>query len=390
MNEPEARSGIVLAPRVFVHPDAAEEQVTKAEAATPGHATPGRLRLAGPVALRVVYVVGALALFILSLELMKSGARGLEPILERISADGAAGMLGFGWLGSYIVLSGSPVAAISLSLFSGGVVSDIESFAMINGSRLGASFIVLFVGFIYYLTRKRDPDSIYIGVVALLTAFTLWAPVVPIGILVLREGWFDGVSAGSPGALVSLVDVIYDPIVARADDHLPRLALFALGVPVLLGSFFVFDRVLPNLESPGPTFERISRLASQRLPMFGFGAGVTLLTLSVSLSLTILVPLTLKGYLRRQHLIPYIMGANIATWIDTLFASLLLDTPHAFTIVFTQMVVGAAISLFVLIFLYGPYSRAILTLAHKATANRRGFVVFLSAILLMPLLLLAV
>ena len=390
MNEPEARSGIVFAPRVFVHPDAAEEQVTKAEVAAPGHATPRSLRLAGPIVLRAFYIVAALALFILALELLKTGAKGLSPVLDSISADGAAGMLGFGWLGSYIVLSGSPVAAISLSLFSGGVISDVESFAMINGSRLGASFIVLFVGFIYYVTRKRDPDSIYIGVVALLTAFTLWAPVVPIGILALREGWFDGVRFGSPGALVSFVDLVYDPIVERADAHLPRLALFALGMPALLGAFFVFDRVLPNLESPGPTFERFSRLAQRRLPMFAFGSAVTLLTLSVSLSLTILVPLTLKGYVKRQHLIPYIMGANIATWIDTLFASLLLDTPRAFTIVFTEMVVGGAISLVVLIFLYEPYSRAILALAHKATANRRAFVVFLGAILLMPLVLLAV
>jgi hypothetical protein len=389
VNEPEG-SGIVLAPRVFVQPEAAEEQVTRAQAASSGRAAPRSLRLAGAVALRTAYVVAALALFILALELLKTGAKGLTPVLERISAEGVAGMLGFGWLGSYIVLSGSPVAAISLSLFSGGVISDVESFAMINGSRLGASFIVLFVGFLYYVTRKRDPDSLYIGVVALLTAFTLWAPVVPIGILALNQGWFDGVSVGSPGALTSFVDVVYDPIVTRADEHLPRLALFALGIPALLGAFFVFDRVLPNLENPGPTFERVSRLAQRRLPMFAFGSAVTLLTLSVSLSLTILVPLTLKGYVKRQHLIPYIMGANIATWIDTLFASLLLDTPRAFTIVFTEMVVGACISLFVLVFLYGPYSRAILALAHRATADRRGFAVFLGAFLVMPVVLLAV
>ncbi len=388
MNKPEARTGVIVAPRVFVHPDALEDDVP---APTGGsHAAPPTLRLLGAAGARAFYVVAALVLFILALELMKTGAKGINPVLDRISADGAAGMLGFGWLGSYAVLSGSPVAAVSLSLFSGGTISDIESFAMINGSRLGASFIVLFVGFIYYVTRKRDPDSLYIGVVALLTAFTLWAPVVPIGTLVLREGWFDGVRVGSPGALVSVVDVVYDPIVDRADQHLPSLLLFGLGIPALLGAFFIFDRALPNLETPGPTFERLSRLARQRLPMFAFGAAVTLLTLSVSLSLTILVPLTLKGYLRRQHLIPYIMGANIATWIDTLFASLLLDTPRAFTIVFTQMVVGAGVSLLVLVFAYGPYSRAVLSLAHKATANRRAFIVFLGAILLMPALLLAV
>ncbi|MEX0785864.1 MAG: hypothetical protein WD939_04435 [Dehalococcoidia bacterium] len=349
-----------------------------------------RVRLALAVLLRAAYIVAALAIFVLSLELLKAGAAGIKPVLNGISADGITGLLGFGWLGSYLVMSGSPVAAIALSLFSGGTISDIEAFAMINGSRLGASFIVLFVGFLYYIFRKRDPDSIYIGVVALLTAFTLWAPVVPLGTLVLKQGWFDDVRFGSPGALVSLVDMIYDPITTRAVSHLPDLALFAFGVPALLGAFYLFDRALPNLESPGPTFERLSRLAQRRLPMFGFGAAVTLLTLSVSLSLTILVPLTMKGYLKRQHLIPYIMGANIATWIDTLFASLLLDTPRAFTIVFTMMVVGSAVSLSVLLVAYGPYQRAILGVARRVTSSRRAFAAFMAAILFVPAVLLAV
>jgi Na+/phosphate symporter len=207
---------------------------------------------------------------------------------------------------------------------------------------------------------------------------------------VLNQGWFDGVRFGSPGALVSVVNTIYDPVVERADAHLPALGLFAVGVPALLCAFYIFDRALPNLEAPGPTFERLSQHAQRRLPMFLFGSAVTLLTLSVSLSLTILVPLTMKGYLKRQHLIPYIMGANITTWIDTLFASLLLDTPRAFTIVFTEMVVGASVSLFVLIFAYGPYERAILALAHRITASRRGFVVFLASILVVPGIMLAI
>ena len=347
-------------------------------------------RLILDVAPRVLYVVVALAIFVLALQMLKSGAGGLKPVLDNISADGTPGLVGFGWLGAYLVMSGSPVAAIALSLFAGDTISDTEAFAMINGSRLGASFIVLFVGFLYYTFRRRDPDSIYIGVVALITAFTLWAPVIPIGSLVLQQGWFDGIEFGSPGAVVSIVGTIYDPIIERMQDVLPNIAVFLLGIPALLGAFYVFDRVLPNLDTPGPAFERFSRLSQHRLAMFGFGSAVTLLTLSVSLSLTILVPLTMKGYVKRQHLIPYIMGANIATWIDTLFASLLLDTPRAFTIVFTEMVVGGGVSLFVLLFCYPAYSRAVLALAHVITSSRRGFLVFMTAILVAPAILLAI
>lgn len=336
---------------------------------------------------RAGYSVAGLFLFVFALELMKRGAGGLKPVLNGVSADGVLNLLGFGWAGAYAVMSGSPVAAISLSLFAGGTISDTEAFAMLNGSRLGASFIVLFVGFLLYVTHRRSADGLYIGVVALLTAFTLWLPVLPIGILALRQGWFDSVQVSAPGALTSFIDVIFDPIVNPAADNLPRLLLFAGGIGILLTAFTVFDRALPNLEQPSLRVERIREWLHHPLAMFALGLLITALTLSVSISLTLLIPLSLKGYVRRDAIMPYVMGANISTWVDTMFAALLLDSPRAFTIVFTQMVVGGGVSLFVLLLLYRPYSRAILAIAHRVTQRRREFALFLGAIFIVPLVL---
>jgi hypothetical protein len=121
--------------------------------------------------------------------------------------------------------------------------------------------------------------------------------------------------------------------------------------------------------------------------MLGLGMAVTAITLSVSISLTLLIPLSLKGYIRRNAIIPYVMGANITTWVDTLVAALLLDAPHAFTIVFTQMAVGATLSLAILLFLYKPYSSAIISVANHITHSRRAFAAFVSAIFIVPLVL---
>jgi Na+/phosphate symporter len=342
------------------------------------------------VGLRAFYIIAALAIFVFALRLLQAGAGGLRPVLEDLNIEGSLNAVGLGWFGSYIVLSGSPVAAIALSLFSEGVLSDTETFAMINGSRMGASFIVLFVGFVYWVTGRRNPDGLYIGVVALLTAFTLWGPVIPLGQFILSEGWFDDVRFGSPGALTSIISTVYDPLIDRIKEHVHRLVMFAGGIALLLLSFNLFDRVLPNLDQPGPRFERASAVLHSRFPMFFFGLIVTAMTLSVSLSLTILVPLTLKGYVKKDSIIPYVMGANIATWIDTLFAALLLDEPRAFTIVFVEMITGAAVSLLVLIAFYGPYQRMIHHLAHLATRDRRGFGVFMGAILIVPVVMLLV
>ena len=333
------------------------------------------------------YSLTGLFLFILALQLLKSGAGGLKPILNAVSANGVVNMLGFGWIGAYGVMSGSPVAAISLSLFSGGTISDIESFAMINGSRLGASFIVLFVGFLQYVLHRRTADGLFIGAVALLTAFTLWLPVLPIGIVVLESGWFDDVSVGAPGQLTSFIDVVYDPIVEEASALFPTLIIFGLGIAVLLTAFTIFDRALPNLEQPSLRVERIKEWLHHPLAMFALGLAITAMTLSVSISLTLLIPLSLKGYVRRDNIIPYVMGANISTWVDTLVAALLLENPRAFTIVFTEMAVGSCVSLFVLLVVYKPYSAIILSVARQVTHTRRGFALFLGAILLVPLAL---
>ena len=83
---------------------------------------------------------------------------------------------------------------------------------------------------------------------------------------------------------------------------------------------------------------RMSGLVFRSWIMFALGAMVTLITLSVSVSLSILVPLNHRGYVRRENAVPYIMGAGITTFVDTLLAAALLSNPAAFAVVVAQMV----------------------------------------------------
>lgn len=333
-------------------------------------------------------------MFACALQMVQAGGRAIRPILDTLGADGIANVLGLGWLGAYLTLSGSPIAAIALSLYGSGVVSDVEALAMLSGSRFGASLVVLFVGFLYWVRGKRDPTAytksgVYVGVVALLTAFALWSVALPLGVFVLRAGWLDGARFASP-QLVSVFGATIDPLVARADEALPSGVVFLVGVVMLLMSFSVFDRVLPDLSDPSQKVSGISSRLDGRYPMFVFGSLITLMTLSVSISLSILVPLTLKGYVKKESIIPYVMGANVATWIDTLVASLLIDSPRAFTIVLVQIVCGGAVSLLVLIFGYGPFRRVIIRGAEITTASRRPFVAFAAFALVVPAALLLV
>ena len=113
--------------------------------------------------------VASLYLFMLAITLMKEGARGVAPLVRNLlDVTSAANALGFGWLFAYAIMSGSPVAAAALTFFDAGVVDKLGAFAMITGSRLGASFIVLLIGFLYVLRGRDRATSLSMGLLSLI------------------------------------------------------------------------------------------------------------------------------------------------------------------------------------------------------------------------------
>ncbi len=320
---------------------------------------------------------------------MKRGATGLNPVLDALSVDTSINYLGFGWISAYLLGSGSPVASVALTLFSRGVLTDSQTYFMISGGRLGASFIVLFVGFLYYARGRREPDGLYIGVVALMTTAIVYSAGIPLGYGLLKSGWLDGVRFGSPGVIKG-VNEAYAPAVDFFDGFLPLIGLFVIGVVAVVFSLRLFDAALPSFESTDGRIQRVMEVLHQRFTMFVLGIAITVLTVSVAVSLTILVPLSMKGIVRRNNIIPYVMGAQIGTFVDKLFVTLLLDSPRAFTIIFSEMLAVLTVSLLILVFVFDPFRDVILKSASLATSSKRSFAVFLGCIFLVPVVLLFV
>ncbi|MFP4345959.1 MAG: hypothetical protein ACLFU8_14785 [Anaerolineales bacterium] len=121
--------------------------------------------------------------------------------------------------------------------------------------------------------------------------------------------------------------------------------------------------------------------------MFILGLLVTLVTMSVSISLGILVPLSTRGYMRRENIIPYILGANISTLVDTLVAAALLGDPRGLAVVLAHMASGALVSLLVIILAYRPYERAVSHALTWITGRRLHFGLFIGVIFLAPIVL---
>jgi Na+/phosphate symporter len=340
---------------------------------------------------KIVLFVASLFLFILAINLMKEGARGVAPLVRDLfSVTNVANSLGFGWLFAYIIMSGSPVAAAALTFFDAGVLTRLQAFAMITGSRLGASFIVLFIGFLYVLRGRDRSTSLSMGLLSLTVTATTYLPGLALGAVLLSVGVLDGLQLRSGALLISAIEVLIDPISSLVSTLLPEWAVFLVGLGIIMLSFNLFDRCLPEMTIKESQVGRMSRLVYRPVVMFALGALVTVISMSVSLSLSILVPLSSRGFVRRENVIPYIMGANITTFIDTLLAAVLLKNPPAFTIVFAEMLSVAVVSAIILALFYGRYHRVILSWVEWVTTRNRNLAIFMITIFAVPLVLILV
>lgn len=330
----------------------------------------------------------SLFLFILALTLMKDGARGLAPVVEdRFSLDNPANTMGFGWLFAYAVMSGSPVAASALTFLDAGIITPVQTFTMIIGSRMGASFIILFIGFIYVLRGRNRSTSLSMGLLSFTVTGTLQVGSVIIGTLLLLSGWLDRFSFGQGAALISITDLIFDPIAGWFKSFLPEWALFLVGLGIILVTFNLFDRCLPEMTIKESQVGRVSRLVYNPLIMFLLGSAVTLVSMSVSVSLSILVPLSHRGFIRRENVIPYIMGANITTFIDTLLAAVLLNNPAAVSVVLAEMLGVGITAALIMLLIFRPYERSALRFVHWVTLKNANLALFMFAIFIIPLIL---
>lgn len=341
------------------------------------------------ILLRTGMFLFGLLLFVFALLLMKESAKPLAPVIRGVfSVDSPASALGLGWLTASLALSGSPVAASALSLLDGGVLSPHESFAMISGSRLGASMVVLMVGFAYILRGKDRNVSLGVGLTSLLVTQTLYPLVLIFGYLLLNIPILKTLKLGSTQDLVSPLNTFFAPAIAHLNTNLPSGLLLLAGFFLTILSLWIFDRSIPDLNLKDSNVGQVSQLVYRPFVTFLLGAIITSFTMSVSVSLSLLIPLSVRGFVRLENIVPYIMGANITTFIDTLLAAVLLVNPVGITVVLIMIMSVLLASLSILIFGYRSYERLIQRLAFWIGSRRIYLIGYIFIILGVPFLLL--
>jgi solute carrier family 34 (sodium-dependent phosphate cotransporter) len=186
-----------------------------------------------------------------------------------------------------------------------------------------------------------------------------------------------------------VVQAVWGPLVRLAVVALPRPLVFLAGVGLLLVAFEAFDRALLDLTGRDGHFPRTGSATYRPAFMFAVGLAVTAVTMSVSVSISLLVPFAARGYVRRENVIPYILGANITTFIDTLFAGALVGHPDAVRIVALLVCSVSALSIPVVFGFPYAFEGLVDRVARRATASTRSVVLFVAILFLVPILLIA-
>ena len=319
---------------------------------------------------------------------MKTGAASLSILQEDgFLVKNAGTTLGLGWLGALLVLSGSPIAATSLALVAGGEqaaagaerFTELQGFTMLTGSRLGAAFVVLVTAVVFAL---RAPDGerkapVTCAMFALFATAMIYVPAAFLGAALLRWDSFGALELRPPAAFLDIVD--------RAETWSPALVFF-LGLGCLLLAFKLVDTVLPTLDLDSSRPDWLTR----KWPMFLLGCAVALVMMSVSVALSVLVPLVAKRYVKVDHVLPYILGANITTLGDTMLAAFALDSPSAVRIVLAEVIATSILSLIVLAFFYMQALKAMWHLQALGAKTPRRLAVFTAALFLIPITIIGV
>jgi len=335
--------------------------------------------------------IGGLLLFLVAVQLLKSATGEMTPTLERVLprlVRDDLSALGTSWLAAYLLLNGSVVAALALTLYNASLLTTSQLVLMVFGSRLGAAGIVLLVGVLDFFHHRRLTvrKASELGVLAFLVTHTIGLPATAIGALWVRTrplGWMPHEAGELAGHLrmPHVIDWLATTIVAHAGPLLS--VLVAMGL--LLGSLRLLGRVFDAVDFE-QVRERYRRYFASRWVAFGVGLGLTALTTSIAFSLGVIVPIYNRGYLRHREVIPYIFGANIGTLLDTVVVALFVEVAGGMASVLLVMGMTALVTLPALVAIE-RYRRLIDGVLERLLASRRAFLLFLGSLGLGPLAL---
>jgi hypothetical protein len=293
-------------------------------------------------------------------------------------------LFGLAWFSSAILLSGSPIAALIVGLADAGKISSLDAVFGIMGTRLGAVSLVFFIGAILLLRGKKLKLSMGIGLVS----FVVSAVMALLVIALASIFWpFFNVpveivpAAGSLNS-PSLPLLISEWIISHTGPFpgfLLSIAFLILLMDLLEKSFRLRDIKEKDHKVIRPLFEN-------PITSFLLGFILTGLFFSVSVTIALLVPLYDVGRVRRAWAVPYIIAANISTFIDTYLLALSGGNEQTISLV-TFCILASLLVGMVLMVRIDAFSKKVVDVSDSLLKNNWIFALVVVLMLALPLIL---
>ncbi len=268
------------------------------------------------------WLVFAIALLVASVRGLAHAAHLLEPrlvdLLPLLIGDPAAA-LGAGWLATFMVLNGSIAAVVGLVLHDAGVVTSAGLLLVVLGSRMGASSMVLAMDLLSRLRRRPEPGAkTSLGMLSFLVTLSIYGPVAAVAVAIAGA---QGLPTLAPGSIGSPAGG------GRWAGAVFLASLLGLGASILILDHGIGKLDLAKLRSRvAPWLARPWRAAA-------IGMVATAATASTAFSVGALVPLYQRQVVHRREMIPYILGANVGTFADTILVAAILGSRGALVVI---------------------------------------------------------
>ncbi len=291
--------------------------------------------------------------------------------------------LGLSWLLSTLLLGGSPVAAIIVGLAESGNLDPLSTIFGMMGTRLGAVSFVFFIGAFLLLRGRGLRSGMGIGIVSFIVSSVMALSVLAMALLFQGLLRMDVPIVPVPAyTAIPFVDWAVD-IVLGSLGPLYSL-IFSLACIVVL-----MDRIekMFHLRDIEDKDHKIIRpLFKNPLSSFALGFILTGIFFSVSVTFALLVPLYEAKRVRRGWAVPYIIAANISTFIDTYLIALSGGNRQTIDLVIF-CILASAITGLLLMLKIDEFSEKVVSLSDRLLENTWGFSLVLLAMIALPVLL---
>jgi sodium-dependent phosphate cotransporter len=299
-------------------------------------ASPSQIKLGlGDTIKVVLYILGALLLFLFALDLMVSSlqhlGRSIVQTIIQATSNPFAGLF-IGLLITAMIQSSSTTTALVVAMVASGSLTIQSAVPVIMGANVGTTITSTIVS-LGFINKKKEfkravAGGTYHCFFNLLTVIILFPLEYYYGFLsslsqFIANYFFTPAIVSSPRETLNSWSA-FNPIIDFLVNNISYgFILILLSFALLFSSILVFRKIISDLlkvKSP-QLFSRF--FFKNQLKSFGWGLLTTAAIRSSTITTSVVVPIVAKKIVTLRQAAPFIMGANVGTTITAFIAAAL-------------------------------------------------------------------